>query len=123
MCDILFLLIEFLDVEKKLELQKEIFTNCRQYIVQRLSPDDVIDHLISKRLIGDSAYQQLRLPIKTTQDKNRTIVDELCSGGPGVFEEFCAILKKNRRAKHIADYLERGTNRAYTYRVWHCASK
>ena len=68
-----------------------------------------MDILLSKSLIGNSAYQQLRLPIKTTQEKNRTIVDELSNGGPGVFEEFCAILKKNRRTKHIADLLENGT--------------
>ena len=101
--------IELLDDDKRMELQKEVFTNCRQYIVKHLSPDDVMDILLSKHLIEDSAYQQLRLPIKTTQDKNRTIVDELCSGGPGVFEEFCAILKNKKRTKHIADHLEKGT--------------
>ena len=76
-----------------------------------------MDHLISKHLIGNSAYQQLCLPIKTTQAKNRIIVDELSSGGPDTLEEFCAILKKNRGTKYIADHLEKGTyltNRAYT---------
>ena len=102
-------LVEMLDVEKRLKLQKEVFTNCCQYIVRFLNPDDVMDTLFSKCLIGNSAYQQLCLPIKTTQQKNRTIVDELSNGVPGVFEEFCAILKKNRRTKHIADLLENGT--------------
>ena len=68
-----------------------------------------MDTLVSKSLIGENAHQQLRLPIMTSQQKNRTIVDELSSGGPGTFEEFCAILKKNRRTKHIADHLEKGT--------------
>ena len=106
----------YLDVVKKniLELQKEVFTNCRHYIVEHLSPDDVVDHLISEHLIGDGASQQLQLPIKTAKDKNRIIVDELSIGGPGTFEKFCMILKKNRRTEYMADALEKGTKRAYT---------
>ena len=107
-CRLFVLLTEHLDVEKILELQKEVFTNCQQYIVNHLSPDDVVDIMISKRLIGDSASQQLCLPIKTTKERNRIIVNELSRGGPGAFEKFCAILKKNRRMKHIADHLEKG---------------
>ena len=75
--------------------------------MQYLSPDDIVDHLISQHLIGDSARQELSLP-KITKEKNRIIVDELCSGGPDTFEKFCVILKKNRRTKHIADQLEKG---------------
>ena len=102
------LLVDVLDTDKKLELQREVFTNCRQHIVQHLSPDDIVDHLISKHLIGDSARQQLSLPSKTTQEKNRIIVDELSTGGPDTLEKFCTILKKQSRKKHIADRLEKG---------------
>ena len=96
-----------LDIDKKLELQREVLVNCRQYIVQYLSPDDIVDHLISKRLIGESARQELSLPNKTPQEKNRIIVDQLSTGGPDAFEKFCVILKKDR-TKHIADKLEEG---------------
>ena len=102
--------LEHLDVEKRLELQKEAFTSCRHYIVQHLSPDDIVDHLTSQRLIGDSAREQLSLSIKTAKEKNRTIVDELSTGGPGTLEKFCTVLKKSRRTKHIADHVEKGIN-------------
>ena len=101
--------VALLDTEKKLELQKEVFTNCRQYIVQYLNPNDIADHLISKHLIGENASQELGLPIKTAQEKNRTIVNELSIGGPDTLDKFCEILKKNSRTKHIADKLEKGT--------------
>ena len=75
--------------------------------MQYLNPDDIVDHLISKHLIGDSARQELILD-KITMEKNRIIVDELCSGGPDTFKKFCGILKENSRTKHIADRLEKG---------------
>ena len=106
-------LTEPLDVEKKLELQKEVFTSCRQHIVKYLSPDDVVDTLISKRLIGETASQHVTLPIKTPQDKNRIIVDELASGGPDAYEKFRDILKKSSRTRHIADHLEKGVYVTY----------
>ena len=105
---LLYQIVELVDTDKKVELQKEVFTNCRQHIVEYLSPDDIVDHLISKHLIGDSARQQLSLP-KTTQEKNRIIVDGLSKGGPDALEKFCVILKKNSRTKHISDRLEEGT--------------
>ena len=92
-----------------MEVQKEVFDKCRNYIVQNLSPDGVVDHLISQHLIGDSAHEQLRLPIKTAKEKNRIIVDELSTGGPGTLEKFCTILKISKRTEHIADNLEKGT--------------
>ena len=107
-CTYVLTTAELLDTEKKLELQKEVFTNCRQYIVQYLNPNDILDHLISKHLIGENASQELRLPIKTVQEKNRTIVNELSIGGPDAFGRFCEILKKDSRTKHIADQLEKG---------------
>ena len=107
-CTYVLTTVELLDSEKKLELQKEVFTNCRQYIVQYLNPNDILDHLISKHLIGENASQELGLPIKTAQEKNRTIVNELYIGGPDTFGKFCEILKNTSRTKHIADHLEKG---------------
>ena len=92
-----------------MELQKEVFDSCRNYIVQSLNPDDIVDHLISQDLIGYSAHEQMSLPNKTAKDKNRIIVDELSTGGPGTLEKFCTVLKKSNRTKHIADHLEKGT--------------
>ena len=105
---IMCILIEHLEVDKRLELQKKVFTNCREYIVKHLNPDDIVDNLVSKHLIGDTACQQLCLPIKITQDKNRIIVNELSSGGPDTLEKFCAILNENSRIKHISDQLQKG---------------
>ena len=87
---------------------KLVLINCRQHIVQYLSPDDVVDHLISKHLIGDNTIQELSLPNKTLQEKNRIIVDQLSTGEPDALEKFCVILKKDSRTKHIADRLEKG---------------
>ena len=98
------------DVEKRLELQKGVFTSCRDYLVKYLSPDDVADRLISERLIGDNAREQLFLPIKTQKEKNRIIVDELSRGGPDAFQKFCRILGRNSRTKHIADHLDNGNS-------------
>ena len=105
---ILFYYIVDLDIDKKLELQRRVLINCWQYVVQYLSPDDVVDHLISKRLIGENAKQELSLPNKTPQEKNRIIVDQLSTGEPDALEKFCVILKKDSRTKHIADRLEKG---------------
>ena len=92
-----------------MELQKEVFDSCRNYIVHSLDPDDIVDHLISQDLIGYSAHEQMSLPIKTAKDKNRIIINELAAGGPGTLEKFCTVLKKGRRTKHIAYHLEKGT--------------
>ena len=91
-----------------MELQKQLFTDCRPYIVQYLSPNDIVDHLISKHLIGQCAKQQLGLLVKTPQEKNGIIVDELSSGEPDALKKFCEILKKNGKTKHIADHLKKG---------------
>ena len=77
--------------------------------MEHLKPDDIVDHLISKGLIGDSAQQRLCLPINTLKDKNRIIITELRSGGPDTFGNFCEILKKSSLTKHIADHLEKST--------------
>ena len=97
-----------LDVEERLKLQNELFTSNRNYIVQYLNPDEVIGDLISKHLIGQSAGQQLSNPMKTTKEKNKIIVDELCKGGRNTFGKFCEVLRDNRKTKFMADKLETG---------------
>ena len=77
--------------------------------MKHLKADDVVDKLITKHLIGESNRQQLFLPVKTRQEKNRIIVEELRTGGPDTYKKFCEILKESSATKHIADKLEKGT--------------
>ena len=76
--------------------------------MEHLNPNDVIDSLVTEHLIGDTIRQQLSLPGKTTQEKNRDIIEELCRGRPGTYKEFCGILMKKKTTNHIADKLEKG---------------
>ena len=97
-----------LDVEERLKLQRKILMNNRNYIVQYLNPDDVMDDLISKQLIGQNALEQLKQPTMVAKERNRIIVDELYNGGADTLERFCEILKENRGTKFMADKLEKG---------------
>ena len=96
---------------KTLELQKDLFTNNLHFIVQNLNPNDIVDQLISERLVGQSAREQLKLPSKTNKDKNNIIVDELSRGSPGTLKRFLYILRNTSGStnfKIIADKLEKG---------------
>ena len=97
-----------LDVEERLKLQRKILMNNRNYIVQYLNPDDVMDDLTSKQLIGQNALEQLKQPTMAAKERNRIIVDELYNGGADTLERFCEILKENRGTKFMADKLEKG---------------
>lgn len=91
-----------------LEEQGRVLLENRSFLIKYLDPDDVIDELIQARLIGQYAMQQFQLMDKTKADKNKIIVDQLNTAGPGSLEKFCKILRKNRRQKFIADQLEKG---------------
>lgn len=73
-----------------------------------MNPDDVKDHLVSKHLVGQSAYESLNLKVKTTAEKNRIIVEELCRGGIGTLEKFLEILKSAKKTAFVAEKLEEG---------------
>ena len=50
----------------------------RDFIVEYLDPDDVIDELIQRRLIGENAAQKVTQPMGVSRvEKNRIIVDQL----------------------------------------------
>ena len=97
-----------LNTEKRLKLQKQLFTISRNYIVQYLNPDIVMDDLTNKQLISQDACRQMKTSVKSVKEKNKVIVDELSNGGPNTVEKFCEILKENRGTKFMADKLERG---------------
>ena len=89
-------------------LQYNFFIDKRSYLTQFLSPDDIIDHLISTRLVGPTVREQVCSFHTIRSEKNRIIVDELSCGEQGTIESFCQILRKTRTMKHIADKLEKG---------------
>ena len=94
--------------ETKLKEQREILTKNRKFIVDNLEADDVIDELIQSRLIGGSASQRIQLAGLSRIEKNRIIVEQLNTCGPGTLEEFCGILRRCGRQSFIADQLEKG---------------
>ncbi|XP_065900647.1 uncharacterized protein [Dysidea avara] len=97
-----------LSSERVQELQVELFTKNRSYLTQRLNPSDIVDNLITYRLVGSSAGQEISSPYHTNLHRNGLIVNELSQGQPGTVEKFCEILKKSQRTKYIADKLEKG---------------
>jgi len=106
------------DLMKILELQRYLFTNNLHFIVQNLNASDIVDQLISEHMVGQSAREQLKLPVKTNMDKNNIIVDELSRGQPGTLEKFLYILRNTSGStnfKFIADKLEKGTNITCTF--------
>ena len=74
--------------------QKKVLTENRNYIVENLDADDVIDHLIQEKILGHVAAQQVQLIALNRTDRNRIIVDQVMTAGPGAFKKFCNILKK-----------------------------
>ena len=90
----------------KLPEQKEILTANRKFIVDYLEADDVIDELIQARVIGENAAQRVQLMGVSRAEKNRIIVEQLDTSGPGTPEMFCGILRKRERQVFIAEQLD-----------------
>ena len=90
-----------------LEEQKRVLTSNREFIVDNLDADDVIDELIQEKMVGRNAAQRVQLVGMTRVEKNRIIVDQLSIAGPGGLEKFCEILRKNTRQMFIAEELEK----------------
>ena len=94
------------DIKETLEQQEQVLIENRDFVINQLDTDDVIDELIQERLIGENAAQRIGL-MTTRADKNRIILDQLRIAGPGALERFCNILKKKRRQAFIAEQLEK----------------
>ena len=95
-----------MDLELK-ELEREVLTNKRHYLVENIKPEDLIDHLISKKLIGTNAKQKFELPVTTTDKKVQIILDDLERSCPGFLGDFCEVLRKSAQ-DHVAQVLEQG---------------
>ena len=87
--------------------QREILTANRKFIVDYLEADDVIDELIQARVIGENAAQRMQLVGVSRAEKNRIIVEQLDTSGPGTLEVFCGILRRRGRQTFIAEQLEK----------------
>ena len=87
--------------------QEKVLRDNRDFIVKHLDSDDVIDELIQSNLVGKNAAQQVQLPTTSRVEKNRIILDQLITSGPGALEKFCEILKRMVRQSFIAEELEK----------------
>ena len=94
-------------VVKDLEQQVQVLYDNYDFIISYLDADDVIDELIQERLVGPMAAQRLQLMGISSVDKNRLILQQLTTAGPGALEKFCRILKKKQRQSFIAEPLEK----------------
>ena len=93
--------------ETGLEEERDILAKNRKFIVDNLETDDVIDELIQSRVIGGSAAQRIQLVGVSRVEKNRIIVEQLNTCGPGTLKMFCGILRRCGRQSFIADQLEK----------------
>ena len=93
--------------EMSLEEERKILAKNRKFIVDNLEADDVIDELIQSRLIGGNAAQRVQLIGVSRVEKNRIIVEQLNTCGPGTLKVFCGILRRCGRQSFIADQLEK----------------
>ena len=97
-----------ISLKRGLKQQKQVLTDNRDFIVDNLDPDDVIDELIQDHLIGENAAQKVTQPMGWSRvEKNRIIVDQLSMSGPGAVEKFCKIIRRKKRQIFIAEELEK----------------
>ena len=86
---------------------EKVLTENRDFIIQHLEADDVIDKLIQAQLMSKNAAQQGGLVKMSRVDKNRIICEQLSTAGPRALERFCDIIKKESRQRFIADQMEK----------------
>ncbi|XP_065905041.1 uncharacterized protein [Dysidea avara] len=96
-----------MDPLKLQEIEQEVLKNKRHYLVKTVKPEDIIDDLISQKLVGNYAKQQFGLLVTDTNAKVRIIVDELERSPPGFLKEFCEVLKRSRTQDHVVQELQK----------------
>ena len=89
----------------KLSMEKQILMDNRDFIINDLDADDVIDQLIQACLISQNAAESLTG--KSKVDKNRIVFEQLSDGGAGTLEKFREILKNQRRQTDKSKELEK----------------
>ena len=52
-------------LEQIQEAEEELLTRRRSFITKKLSPDDIIDHLISHQLVGRTVFEKISNPYCT----------------------------------------------------------
>ena len=57
-------------------------------------------------MISENAAQRLQLREVSEAEKNRVIVHQIATSGPGTLKKFCEILKKKKRQNFIAEQIE-----------------
>ena len=97
-----------------LEQQDQVLKDNRDFIVKRLDTDEVIDELIQANLIGQDAAQRVQMMWMSRVEKNRIIIDQLITCGPGSLKRFCDILKRKEKQLFIAEQLEKCKRTIYT---------
>lgn len=95
------------DIKVSLEKQEKVLNDNRDLIVNYLDPDDIIDELIQAQMIGENAAQRLQQRGISEVARNRIIIHQIATSGPGALQKFCDILKKKKRQTFIAEQLEK----------------
>ena len=102
----------------KSNLEQQILMDNRDFIVNYLDADFIIEELIQERLLSRSAAQSLIG--KSRVDKNKIVFEQLSNAGPGVLERFRKILKNQRRQTSISKELEKrkSSRKSHAVSVW-----
>ena len=91
----------------KMSVEQQILMDNRDFIIDYLDADNIIDQLIKANLISEKAEQSLIG--KSRIDKNRIVFEQLSNAGPGALENFREILKNQRRRTDKLKELEERT--------------
>ena len=89
-------------------LPRDLFIDNMSYLTERLNPNDIIDHLISKRMVGRTTHEFVYSQFSTPTEKNRRIIKDLSQGDERTVKQFFIILRKSRMTQYIAEKLEKG---------------
>lgn len=90
-------------IKVSLTQQEQVLTDNCDLIIKYLDADDIIDELIQARIVGENAAQWLQLRGISEAEKNKLIIHQISTSGPGRLEKFCGILKKKKRQTFIAE--------------------
>jgi len=90
------------------EIEREVLDNKRHYLVKNIKPEDIVDDLISQKLIGANAKQRFELRVTTTDEKVQIVLDDLGRSYPGFMKEFFDVLRRSKTQDHVVQVLQQG---------------